>query len=485
MASFILDRFDGSQTPIEVDHAVTLKQTGLTWVGQYYSKFGEILLENMLHLSENFAGPVPPNSFDDNSATFGNLLGQLWYDTDDQANFNNQTLKVYDGNIRVGTDGWKRLELIIAEDKPSDYTEGEMFYDSDRKTIDVARENRWESLMVELAYDSERLIGIEGQYYMRKDIDQTMNGVLTATHIKPLVHSRYDLGEEDRRWRELFLNVLSTAYSRDLIPLTDKGYDLGEASQQWGNLHVDVVQANSFTDIMPLATETYNIGSPTLKWNEFYLRTAYIDFYSTIIPRNNTQTIGTTTTRWQHGYFNNLNINAATSNFSPRTGENHNLGEIGRRWDELHVNVIKSTRYDTLIPNTTTTTLGTVSEPFNEIHARTIANTKFTGDVNFDIIRNDDSKGLKWSGLDDEHRIYVEEYANASSTRLVIESGTNPQDSTIIKNNGEDVLEVKQDRVEAHKDVQANKKLIVSDGTGVGVSIEYNAGIGSMEFKFI
>ena len=485
MALFTLDRFDGSQTPIEVDHAVTLKQTGLTWVGQYYSKFGELLLENMLHLSENFAGPVPPNSFDDNNATFSNLLGQLWYDTDDTENLHNKTLKIQNGNTIPNTDGWKRLELILGEQTPDTYAEGEMFYNTNRKTIDVSRENRWESLSVELAYDSERLIGVEGQYYMRKDIDQSMSGVLTATHIQPLIHSRYDLGTNDLRWRELFLNVLSTAYSRQLVPITEKTYNLGSSTLQWSNLHVDVVRANSFTDILPLTTETYKIGSPSRKWNEFYLRTAYIDFYSTILPRNNTQTIGNSVTRWQHGYYNNLNVNALTSNLSPQSGQSFDLGESSRKWDELYVNVIRSAKFDTLLPNQLTTTIGTAAEPFNVIHARTIATTKFTGDITFDIIRNNRSKGLKWLGLDDYHEIYVEEYSNSNNTRLVIDSGNNTQDSTVFKNNGDDKLEIKTDKVEAHENLQANKKIIVSDGTGNGVSIEYNNAIGAMEFKFI
>lgn len=484
MAAFTLDRFDGSEQPIEVDHAVTLKQTGLTWVGQYYSQFGELILENMLHLSENFAGPNPPYSIDDNAATFNQLAGQLWYHTDDSEVFNSKILKIQDGNTASGTEGWKRVELIIDTTQPSIFTEGEMFYHSDRKTIDIARDNRWESLKVEVAYDSEKLIGIDGQYYMRKDIDQTMSGVLTATHIRPLTHSTYDLGTDNRRWRELFLNVLSTAYSRDLIPLEDATYDLGTESQKWRNFHVNVVRGDKFTDVIPLETERYDLGTQNLKWDDLYLRTAYVDRYSNILPLGDS-TVGSSSNRWRYGYFNELDVSGFISNLSPRANTSLAIGTEDRRWEELYVNVIHDAEYGNIIPHTSSSSIGEEGNPFDTIYVRNLPDVKFSGDINFDIIRNDESNGITWTGLGDTHRIFVEETSNSSNTRLVIDSSNNIQDTTVFKNNGEDVLEVKQDKVEAHKDLQANKKLTISDGTGQGVSIEYNASIGAMEFKFI
>lgn len=616
MAGFILDRFDGSQQPIEVDHAITVKQTGLTWVGQYYSKFGEILLENMLHLSENFAGPVPPNSFDSSSATFGNLLGQLWYDTDESATINNKILKVYDGNGRTGTDGWKRIEPILGESNPTIYTEGELFYNTERRTIEMARSNRWEQLSVELSYDSERLVGIEGQFYMRKDIDQTMNGLLTTTNIRPLTNRTYNLGQEDRRWNEVYSSTLDTEFSKDLIPLSNTVFNLGSNIRKWNDAYINVVRGDNYTDLnplvhlsnnigtnlrkwnnvyartsyinfhstliprnttqtvgtsvnrwehgyynnlnlnsvssnllplnnnltigsssnkwnelyvnvikstntetllpanatvnlgsstnkfnnmyanvvrgdsylhlLPLSNTTYNLGSLSLKWNNGYIANAYIDFYNTLTPRNSSQSIGTTSTRWNNTYLNNLNVNQFTTNIIPNANNSLSLGTSSRNWGELNVNVIRSTKVETLTPNTTSTNIGTSSNPFNILYVRDLPQVRMIGDMTFDIVRNGRSRGLYWRGLTDHHEIFVEEVSNNEKTHLVIENRDNPDDSTRFRNNGNDVLEVKSNKVEAYEDIQAHKRIIMGETTsGNGISMEFNSAVGSIEFKFL
>lgn len=615
MAGFILDRFDTSQQPIEVDHAITIKQTGLTWVGQYYSKFGEILLENMLHLSENFAGPVPPNTYDNTAATFGNLQGQLWYDTDESDTINGKILKIYDGNGRPGTQGWKRIEPILSETRPTTYTEGEVFYNTTSKTLEIARNNRWEKIGVETAYDSERLIGIDGIFYMRKDIDQTMNGVLTTRNIIPQSNRSFDLGRNNRRWRQLYVSTLDAEFSTTLPPLADKTYDLGTSSRYWDTLYVDVIRSNNYTDVIPLAdgsfsigniskkwntifarnskidaydtilpsnstqnigslsnrwqtgyfnnldvtnlsgsliptnpdnigsssnpwdelyvnvikatttetllpaggtvnlgssgnkfnnvyaevirgdrylhllpltTNTYNIGSTALKWNNLRVVNAYIDFYNTLIPRNNSQSIGTTSSRWNNTYLNILNVNNVSSNLIPTTNNDKTLGTNTRKWSDIYVGVIRETKVETLIPNQPTINLGTSSLPFNNLHVNNIPGARFTDDLTFTIVRNNKSKGIKWSGLTDEHSIYVEEVSNIEKTHLVIESGDNPEDTTKFRNNGNDVLDIHRNKVEAHEDIQAHKRIILGETTpNNGITMEYNNSVGSIEFKFL
>lgn len=62
---------------------------------------------------------------------------------------------------------------------------------------------------------------------------------------------------------------------------------------------------------------------------------------------------------------------------------------------------------------------------------------KLTGDLMFDIIKNGQSKGINWEGLTDGHCIYVEEYDNQESTRLVISNKDNGDtDYTVFRNNG-------------------------------------------------
>lgn len=483
---FTIDRFDGSKQPIQVDHAVTLKQTGLTWVGQYYSQFGEHILENMLHLSENFAGPNPPSSVDDNSATFDRLLGQLWYDTDDNADKSNRVLKIQNDNGSFNTNGWKRVELILNDTLPTTFTNGESFFKTDRRTLYVSDNGAWREVKVETAYDSEKLIGIDGIYYMRKDIDQTMLGLLTTKDIVPLTTGSHTLGKNGLRWKEAYLDVLNTTYTRDLIPLSDKTFDLGSNTRRWDDLYVNVVRADNFTDVIPLSNNSYDLGSNTKQWDNLHTRTAYIDRYDTILPIDTTRSIGRNTNRWNQGFFNELNINTVTSNILPRAGSTTTIGGVGREWNELYVNTVKSTQFETLLPKELTTDIGTSSDPFNKLYVRELAIDKFTQDINFDIIRNAKSKGIVWSGLTDNHSIYVEEVDNNEKTRLVIENRDNPnQDTTVFKHRDNDILEVGSNKVESNRDVQFNEKAnFTKTSTNRGVTMEFNETVGAIEFKF-
>ena len=98
--SYRVDRTDETNVPINVDMSVTKRQLGLTWVGQYYSRYGEVQSENFLRLLENFASDTQPNSNDDPGLALNNVLGQLWYHTDDTGTNLRTTLKVFKTSIR-------------------------------------------------------------------------------------------------------------------------------------------------------------------------------------------------------------------------------------------------------------------------------------------------------------------------------------------------------------------------------------------------
>ncbi len=82
-----------------------------------------------------------------------------------------------------------------------------------------------------------------------------------------------------------------------------------------------------------------------------------------------------------------------------------------------------------------------------------------TDDLNFTITASATSKGITWTGLTDEHKIYVEETAGGEETSLIIESGNNAgTDKTIFRNRDGvapiDVLTLNNNLVHSHKDVQ-------------------------------
>lgn len=80
---YTIDYSTSSKTPIVVNDGTVDTSTSVSLIGKNYTRFGEILNENVLHLLENFAsGTAPTNPTE----------GQLWYDT------TNSKLMLYDGS---------------------------------------------------------------------------------------------------------------------------------------------------------------------------------------------------------------------------------------------------------------------------------------------------------------------------------------------------------------------------------------------------
>lgn len=79
---YTIDYTDPGKSPIVVNDGVVDTSTSINLIGKNYSRFGEILNENMLQLLENFANSTAPSNPTE---------GQLWYDT------TNSQLMLYDG----------------------------------------------------------------------------------------------------------------------------------------------------------------------------------------------------------------------------------------------------------------------------------------------------------------------------------------------------------------------------------------------------
>lgn len=69
---YTIDYNDPGKSPIVVNDGTVDTSTSLSLIGKNYTRFGEILNENLLSLLENFADGTAPNNPTE---------GQLWYDT--------------------------------------------------------------------------------------------------------------------------------------------------------------------------------------------------------------------------------------------------------------------------------------------------------------------------------------------------------------------------------------------------------------------
>ena len=106
---YTIDYSNSGKTAIVVNDGTIDTSTSIGLIGKNYTRFGETLNENMLHLLENFAnGSAPTNPTE----------GQLWYDSA------NSQLKVYDNGtwstIQTGS-GTTRFEFRNRKDTGGNY----------------------------------------------------------------------------------------------------------------------------------------------------------------------------------------------------------------------------------------------------------------------------------------------------------------------------------------------------------------------------
>ena len=485
--SYEVNRTDAGNTPINVEMSVTKRQLGLTWVGQYYSRYGEVQSENFLRLLENFASDTQPNTSDDSGLALNNVKGQLWYHTDDIDTNSRNTLKVYNDNRDIGTNGWKRLEPIINNNEPSIHTEGELWYQPSSNTLKMSRGNRWEETTVLVALDSDRLGGLTPDKYVRSDVNDTIYGVLRTNEVMPDRHNEYDLGKGNLRWETIYGNTLDVNSSHTIFPEFTDSYDLGASARRWRNGYFSLMDSINYTNVSPLSTNQYTLGNNAKWWNSAHIRTVNVDSVSTFGPKESNSTIGTASNRWSYAYLTVLDTSSSRS-LIPLTHNQFDLGSSSRKWANAYIEVIRSTKTENLQPRLDNSfDIGTVSNKYRNIFVNNISSdVSIKGDISFEIISNDKSKGIEWAGLGDIHSIYVEEYTGANSTRLVVHNDSDINDHTVFRGFSGDIAYFKHNELEVVGGVLKTKGSlkVESETTSNGCEMVYNESNETLDFIF-
>ena len=83
--AYTVDYTDGTKTAILVNDGTVDTTTDLKLIGKNYSRYGEVVAEDFLHLLENFAAGTAPSRPSE---------GQLWYDN------TNNCMKYFDVSVR-------------------------------------------------------------------------------------------------------------------------------------------------------------------------------------------------------------------------------------------------------------------------------------------------------------------------------------------------------------------------------------------------
>lgn len=474
--------------PIRVNMTDVLTQGGLKWVGQFHSRYGEILHENMLRMHENFASNEPPWVSDSDYASFNKLNGVIWYDMNDN-HTGEHSVKIQKGDSN-SIDGWKRLEITVSNTPPSSHAAGEVWYDTRDNTFSLSRNTLWEDLTVKRALDSDKLNNLESWQFLRTDIDDTAYGTLTLSNVRPRSNSNFNLGTPSNLWLNTYTDNLVANTTHSLIPKGHIQYDLGSNINKWGNLYVGVLRADQTRSLIPQSNTTYDLGSTTRKWRRGYIRDLYADFSHNLIPINGNVQIGVSNRRWKEVHSDYI-VGVNYSSLIPQN-TNNTIGDSTKSWAALHVNVVKSTRTENLRPVANNSyDLGTNTERYRRTFTDNLrGNLRFEDNINFDIVRNGQSKRIHWSGLTDSHSIYVEEVDNNETTRLIFDSRDNANsDIAIFRQGGsgspvKDVMEVRYSDLVVNTGNIKNKGTLEIENNDRGCRQEYNPATNTLEFRF-
>lgn len=185
---YTIDYSDPGKSPIVVNDGTADTSTTLTLIGKNYTRFGEILNENQLHLLENFANGTAPNNPTE---------GQLWYDN------STNRLMLYDGSwYTIGAPaGTTRIEYRQRQDTLGVYHWTiETIVDDQIVTIHVDDTTAWTPAATEFLEDGVTALStqfpvIQAGINMNTTTDYKFRGTATSAEYADLAE-RYAADQE-------------------------------------------------------------------------------------------------------------------------------------------------------------------------------------------------------------------------------------------------------------------------------------------------
>ena len=158
---YFIVKTNGSALATVEDGTVDITSTDLALLGKNYPTYGSYLNQNFVKLLENFSNVDQPDS---------PLTGQLWY------NSNNRTLNLYrEGAVE---NSWKKLAVIAESNiQPSESRLGDLWYDTEASQLKLFDGSSWLTIGPQTTVSG--LLRIIGQNSFRVQISGAE--VLTAT----------------------------------------------------------------------------------------------------------------------------------------------------------------------------------------------------------------------------------------------------------------------------------------------------------------
>ncbi len=186
---YTIDFSNSGKTAIVVNDGTIDTSTSIGLIGKNFTRFGETLNENMLHLLENFAnGNAPSNPTE----------GQLWYDS------TNSQLKIYDNgvwSIIISGSGTTKIEFRNRKDTGGNFHKTiEMIVDGSIVSITTDDTTAWTPHADEKLEDGVTLLStqfpsIQAGIQMNNTTDYKFRGTATTAEYADLAE-RYEADAE-------------------------------------------------------------------------------------------------------------------------------------------------------------------------------------------------------------------------------------------------------------------------------------------------
>jgi hypothetical protein len=261
--TYVINKYNGDILVSIPDRVVNTTATSIKLPGRDFPRYGEPIVEDLVWMLENFAGASPPSN---------PLVGQTWYDTQDNA------IKVYNGSI------WGGTGKIVAGTVPPDSPEnGQLWYHTAKKQLFAWDTLEWVLIgpmgafnsddgVVQLqnrsSVDTTQVLDTLGgtHHILRMNVNGTTVAIVSKDPVftpSPLITGFTTIGPGI---------TLSNQVPDNKFRGTATSADTALNADNLGGINTSLFMRRDQTNV-PTVNNSLNLGSSTLRFNTMFATT--------------------------------------------------------------------------------------------------------------------------------------------------------------------------------------------------------------------
>jgi hypothetical protein len=335
--AYIINKYNGSQL-VTVEDGTVDNTTEIKLIGKNFAGYGEQQNENFLFLLENFQGTVAPTKA---------ITGQLWYDA------TAERLKVYDGTSFKTTAGAE-----VSQSQPVGFAEGDLWWNSVTNQLYGKNSNNEWNLIGPQATAAQvtemKTIKLRDSANVERNViaafaDDYIVEIISEAEFT--VNAAQDLGDE---WSSSDWTTIKAGHTLRAVDVSGKSNtdSRGNVNYYWGTSSA----ALKLTD----GTNTYGPSD--------FIQTGSLNFTSLVSFGDAGYTLGDGV---------DLTVKIGADNETPRIQMHRGELRLSNNADSDRWVITDTAIY----PGTSTSTIGTSSNPLVNMYATTFTGTATQADT--------------------------------------------------------------------------------------------------------